>query len=274
MSTTNKVYLLGRSEAEEARIRKQNAFLAAESDAQLERIGIKEGERVIDIGCGPGGVLNLLGKRVGPSGSVLGLEANPNFVEQARSLIKDHALPQADVVEGDAYDTGLPRASFDGAHMRLVLCNIAEPERIVKEMVSLVRPGGWVASYEADYITHFCDPDLPAWRRLLDAFSAFSAGKGIDIHVGRRTHRLFRDAGVTDIHVDATVHVYPFGHERQSILVDFIRNVRDRLIDGGFYSAEELDRDVASLIDHLANPDVMVTSHMFYRLSGRVPHSR
>jgi tRNA A58 N-methylase Trm61 len=141
-------YLLGRGEGEEARLKRQIADLAPDSDAQLDKIGIKPGERVVDLGCGPGGVLHLLGKRVGPTGSVLGIERSGHFAGLARRFVADHALPQVEIREGDAYDTGLPRASFDGAHMRLVLVNVPEPERIVREMVSLVRPGGWVASFE------------------------------------------------------------------------------------------------------------------------------
>src|SRR5262249_23680104 len=148
-----------------------------------------------------GGVLHLLGKRVGPTGSVIGIERSPHFVDLARRFVADLALPQVEVREGDAYDTGLPRASFDGAHMRLVLINVPEPERIVREMVSLVRPGGWVASFEGDFLSHLCDPPLPAWTRLVDAYIAYSAAQGIDLFIGRRTHRLFRDAGVVDINV-------------------------------------------------------------------------
>lgn len=264
-------YLLGRAEAEEVRLKRQIANLAPDSDAQFDKIGIKPGERVVDLGCGPGGVLHLLGKRVGTEGSVLAIERSSHFVEQARRFVSDHALAQVEVREGDAYDTGLPRRSFDGAHMRLVLVNVPEPERIVREMVALVRPGGWVASFEADYFTHICDPPLPAWTHLLDAYTAYTVAQGIDIFVGRRIHRLFRAAGVEDIRVDAVVHVYPPGHDRRPILRDFITNVRDKLIGGGFITLSELERDMADLERHLAEPDVMVTSHMFFRLIGRVP---
>lgn len=264
-------YLLGRAEAEEVRLKRQIANLAPDSDAQFDKIGIKLGERVVDLGCGPGGVLHLLGKRVGPQGSVLGIERSTHFVEQARRFVNDHALAQVEVREGDAYDTGLPRRSFDGAHMRLVLVNVPEPERIVREMVALVRPGGWVASFEADYFAHICDPPLTAWTHLLDAYTAYTVKQGIDIFVGRRIHRLFRDAGVKDIRVDAVTHVYPPGHDRRPILRDFITNVRDKLIGGGFITLSELERGMADLERHLADPDVMVTSHMFFRLIGRVP---
>jgi cyclopropane fatty-acyl-phospholipid synthase-like methyltransferase len=55
-------YLLGYSDAEEARLGRQSADLAPDSDAQFEKIGIKPGERVVDLGCSPGSVLNLLAK--------------------------------------------------------------------------------------------------------------------------------------------------------------------------------------------------------------------
>jgi SAM-dependent methyltransferase len=264
-------YLLGRAEAEEARLKRQIANLAPDSDAQFERIGIRPGERVLDLGCGPGGVLHLLGKRVGPQGSVLGIERSAHFVALARRFIQDHALTQIEVREGDAYDTGLPRASFDGAHMRLVLVNVPEPDRIVREMMALVRPGGWIASFEADFMGHVCDPPLPAWDRLLAAYTAYTTKQGIDLFIGRRTHGLFRDAGVEDIRVDAVLHVYPPGHDRRPILRDFVNNVRDKLIAGGFISKAELDSDMADLERHLADPHVLVTSHSFFRLIGRVP---
>lgn len=266
-------YLLGRGEAEEARLKRQIADLAPDSDAQLEKIGIKPGERVVDLGCGPGGVLHLLGKRVGLTGSVVGIERSAHFVDLARRFVADNALPQVEVREGDAYDTGLSRQSFDGAHMRLVLVNVPEPERIVREMVSLVRPGGWVASIEADFLAHICDPPLPEWTRLVGAYTAYSAAKKIDLFIGRRTHRLFRAAGVVDICVDAVVHVYPPGHDRRPILRDFINNVRDKLVDGGFIERRDLERDLAALDRCLSNPEVLVTSHLFFRLWGRIPQS-
>lgn len=269
--TTPDVYLLGRAEAEATRLKRQIANLAPDSDAQFDAIGIKPGERVIDLGCGPGGTLHLLAKRVGRTGSVLGVDRSPHFVEQARRFVDDLGLSQVEVREGDAYDTGLPRGGFDGAHMRLVLVNVPEPERIVREMVSLVRPGGWVASFEADYLAHICDPPLPAWTRLLDAYTAYSESKGVDLFVGRRTQRLFREAGVSDMRVDAVVHVYPPGHDRRPILRDFIANVRDGMVDDGFISQAQLDSDMADLERHLSDQEVLVTSHMFFRLSGRVP---
>ena len=73
-------YHLGCSDAEKAPLKRQSAALAPESDAQFEMIGIKPGERVVDLGCGPGDLLSLLGKRVGPTGSVLGASSETHIL--------------------------------------------------------------------------------------------------------------------------------------------------------------------------------------------------
>jgi ubiquinone/menaquinone biosynthesis C-methylase UbiE len=264
-------YLLGRAEPETARLRRQIDNLAADSEAQLETIGIVPGERVVDLGCGPGGVLHLLARRVGPDGSVLGVERSPHFVRLAREFVAEQGCSQVEVIEGDAYDTGLPRASFDGAHMRLVLVNVPEPERIVNEMVALVRPGGWVASFEADFTTQICDPPHPARDRLREAYAAHAAALGIDLSIGQRTHRMFRDVGVDDIRVDAIVPIYPPGHERRTILIDFLNNTRSTLISGGFIGAAEFEDNMQALGRHIADPRTLVASSMFYRVCGQVP---
>jgi SAM-dependent methyltransferase len=265
------LYLLGRGGQEEERLKRQIADLAPDSDAQLEKIGIRAGEKIVDIGCGPGGVLHLLAKRVGPTGSILGIDHSAHFVDLARRFAADLGLTKVEVREGDAYNTGLPRASFDGAHMRLVLVNVPKPESIVREIVSLVKPGGWIASFEADFLPETTDPPAPEYARLRAAYDANARSQGIDLHVGRRTHRLFREAGLTDIHVDAAVHVHPVGHSRRSTFRDFVSNVRDKLIDGGFISRDDLERDLALLEEKLADDTVLMHSALYFRLWGRVP---
>jgi len=43
------------------------------------------------------------------------------------------------------------------------------------------------------------------------------------------------------------------------------------LIEGGFVGRSDLEREMTALERHLSNPEVLVTSHLLFRLSGRVP---
>ena len=83
--------------------------------------------------------------------------------------------------------------------------------------------------------------------------------------------RLFREAGLIDISVDAAIQPHPPGHSRRPIFRDFVVNVREQLIAGGFISAEDLERDLSAYERQLADPHVVATSCLYFRLHGRVP---
>ena len=262
-------YILGHSSAEEERLRRQARELEGESRWLFDRLDIRPGARAIDVGCGPQGTLDLLAERVGPQGAVVGIERDAQSVSLARKFVAGRGLANVEVVHGDVKATALPRGSFDVVHARLVLVNVPEPEGVVREMVGLARPGGVVASHEADYLAHVCDPPSPAWSRLFELFEGYSRASGIDLFVGRRTHRMLRDAGLVDIHVNPVIHVYPHGHSRRTIFWDFIRNVRERVIAHGLVRETELTQLMDELRRHLDDPGTLVVSHLFFQVWGR-----
>ena len=264
-------YLLGRSESEEARLRRQADELAGEARWLLDQLGIQPGARAIDLGCGPCGILDLLSERVGPSGRVVGVEKSERFVDLARTFVANRRLGNVDILLGDAKSTGLPRDSFDVGHARLVLVNVPEPERLICELVALVRPGGVIASHEADYLPHVCHPPSRAWARLFEIYEAYSRANGIDLFIGRKTCRMFRDAGIVDIQVKPIINVYPHGHNLRTIFCDFLQNVRDRLVAQGLISAGELKDLMEELKADLDDPGRLVVSHLFFQVWGRKP---
>jgi len=266
-------YVLGYRQEEQARLQQQAQELAHESDWLFDQIPLTRGARVVEIGCGPHGCLALLSERVGPTGRVVGVERSAEAVALARTLVSQRDLRNVDVLEGDARSTGLPPASFDVVTSRLVLVNVPEPEQIVAEAAALVRPGGWVAFHEADYVSHVCDPPSNAWTRLVELLQTFSAMNGIDPLIGRKLPRLLRDAGLTDIRVNPIIHVYPAGHGRRNLLLDFSENLTERLIAQKLIREPELTGLKAELSRHLADPDTLVVSHLYFQSWGRKPSS-
>jgi SAM-dependent methyltransferase len=80
-------YVLGGSDAERARLRAQAGEFEASAKWLLETIGLQPGARVLDVGCGPFGILALLADAVGSAGEVVGLEREHKFVEMARAEV-------------------------------------------------------------------------------------------------------------------------------------------------------------------------------------------
>ena len=267
--TEGEQYVLGYREAEQERLQRQAVELAHESSWLFDQLGPLDGARVLEIGCGPHGCLDQLSRRVGPAGSVVGVERSPEAVVLAKKMVASEGLTNVEVLERDARSTGFPRASFDLVTSRLLLVNIPRPEQVVSEAVALAKPDGWVAFHEADWVCHLCDPPLDAWTTIRDLFVRYAQRNGIDSYIGRRVPRLLRDAGIVDVAINPLVHVYPPGHARRSILLDFAENLSSRLVDDGLVSDIELTELKARLGEHLAANDTLVVSHLFFQVWGQ-----
>ena len=264
-------YLLGYRRAEQERLQEQARQLADESSWLFDQLAITSGARVVEVGCGPQGCLDLLAQRVGPSGNVIGVERSDEAVQMAREMLREQGLGNVEIVHGDARATGLPRGEFDLVTSRLVLVNVPRPEEIIAEAVALVKAGGIVAFHEADYVAHVCDPQLAAWDRALEVLNTYSCSAGIDLFIGRKLPRLLRDAGVDEIEVRPLVHMYPPGHGRRTILLDFVENLSGRLVETGTIGADELEALKRSLRQHLDDPNTVVVSHLFLQAWGHKP---
>ena len=264
-------YFLGQSSAERARLQFQAVEFEQRSRHHLERAGIQSGWRVIDVGCGPQGVLHVLADQVGPTGTVVGLERDERLVALARKFVAEHGFTNVEIVQGDARATGLPRGSFDLVHERLVLVNVPKPEQILAEMVALTRPGGVVAAWEADYLSWACYPAHPAWTRIMEALQALSLQDDQDCFIGRRLAGLMRAAGLVNVTQEVSVEEWPMGHARRMYLIHWSENVRERLVARGFFSDAELSELLATLREHLEDPCTVQISPVRFRAWGHKP---
>lgn len=265
------VYALGSDPAERERLRRQSEELSAHSSALLDNVGVEPGWLAIDLGCGPSGVLDLLAARVGPHGRVTGLEINPANVSLARRLAQERGLASVEVLQGDARQTGQPSSSFDLVHARTLLINVPDPAGIVAEMVRLARPGGWVAVMEPDVGLSICYPPDPAWDRVVELFLAVHEVDDADPYVGRRLPSLLREAGLTDVGVEAKADIYPPGHSRRTIRMDLVRSMRPKILARGLASEQELDALDRAGREHLARPGTLVMPNLLMMAWGRKP---
>ncbi len=250
--------VLGISAQERQRLLEQAKSLEPEARWLLDRIDVRRGWRVTDLGCGPIGILNLLSERVGPEGEVVGLDLEPRFLSVARQVVAKRGLTNVQLVEGDARSSSLPRDSFDLVHERLLLIGpVREP--VVAEMFALARPGRVAAAQEIDVFSAYCEPSHPAWDTLLEAFRSFVAGHGANLGGARQLPSLLRDGGFLNVEAEVHARLARVGEPRRLQLLALIASIREPLLRGGAYSGEELDALVASLRSHLQDPatDVM-----------------
>ncbi|MCZ6558187.1 MAG: class I SAM-dependent methyltransferase, partial [SAR324 cluster bacterium] len=118
MKTSSGRYPIEHSVGEIERLRMQAEAYAFDAEVMLDRIGVQQDWHCIDLGCGAGGITDLLSGRVGSEGRVLGLDADSAMVEAARTWAKDRGPKTVTYLHGDAYKTGLPREAFNLVHFR------------------------------------------------------------------------------------------------------------------------------------------------------------
>ena len=232
-------YALALSEEEVAR------YLAMASRARLEEApawsaaGIVPGARVADVGCGPGAALLSMAEVVGPTGSVVGVDADAGAVATAQGLIAASGLQHASAQVGSADDTGLPPGEFDVAVLRHVLAhNGGREEAIVRHLAELVRPQGCV---------YLVDVEMTAFRllgapeevlELADRYVQFQRGRGNDPHIGLRLGELLRLAGLAVLDHSGTygVMAMPPGLRPPAWAA------RDAMVSAGLATEDDVER--------------------------------
>jgi SAM-dependent methyltransferase len=267
----NSVYALGTNPAESARLQRQAEELAGDSVALLDKVAVGPGHNVIDLGCGPRGIVDLLAARVSPGGRVVGLDADPVHTGMVADLVASLGLDRVEIITADARRSGLPSGSFDLVHARTLLINVPDPGEVVAEMVRLAKPGGWVASMEPDTEFVLCHPPNAAYEHICKIFPLVFARNGADPHMGRRVPGLLREAGLEEVGVDVRAQVYPPGHTRRTVKLDLVRSMRPQVLELGLATETELEEWDASAREHLQQPQtVCMTGHLFLSW-GRKP---
>ncbi|MDP6341893.1 MAG: methyltransferase domain-containing protein [Alphaproteobacteria bacterium] len=251
-------YILKSNREEVRRLRAQAEALAAEAAVMLERIGIGAGWRCAELGCGAGGIMDLLSRRVGPAGKVVGVDLEAGNLAAARLWADDLGLANIEFVQADIIDSGLPAADFDFVHVRFVLTTVGRHHDVVAAAAELLRPGGVLAIEEADGFGVDCFPQHPAFYRLREILFAIFHQVG-DPDAGRKTFGLLRQAGLVDLHFRPCQAGAVSTDDMANYLPETVRSVRPVLLEAGLIGDGELDEVLAACETHLADPGTVST---------------
>jgi ubiquinone/menaquinone biosynthesis C-methylase UbiE len=239
----------------------------------LDRVGLQPGWQCLDLGCGALGIVEPLSRRVGPNGRVVGVDIDPKLLADARAFVDEAGLTNVEILEHDAYNTNLPRASFDFVHVRFLFAPVGRDGELLREMLALTRPGGIVAIQEPDANPWNCFPLHPSWERLKEAIlTAFRQGGG-DFNAGQRTYGMLRQAGFEDIQLRAAVLGLQSGHPYMRLPIQFATSLRQRIIDGGLLSEAELDDTIAACEQIAQDPETFVLTFVVTQVWGRKPQA-
>jgi SAM-dependent methyltransferase len=165
------------------------------------------GQRLLDVGCGPGTLTVDLARHVG---EVTGVDLSAPVVEEATAHAAAEQAGNVVFRAGDFRSMDLPDGGFDVVHAHQVLQHLRDPVGALAAMRRLARPGGIVAARDSDYTRFTWTPADPRLDRWLEIYLAVSDRNGAAADGGRWLLRWALDAGFAEGDVTYSTSTWTF----------------------------------------------------------------
>jgi SAM-dependent methyltransferase len=266
-------YVLATGEAADYRLRLLHGLYGPGTRRLLLDAGLRRGMRAADLGCGVGMVTALLADLVGPEGHVVGIDASAAQLAQARERLNAGGS-NTRFVEASATDTGLPPGSFDLVYCRFLLIHLTEPERALREMRALLKPGGILVCEDGDLTTSGSEPPS-AFGAFADLWGRLGPMRGVDYTLGRRLFHMVLAAGFPKPEITFNQPVVARG-ETKRLLELSVAEAGPAFVDAGLITAGELDRTLAEMRRLNADETVLAVMPRMAQVWARkpAPHPR
>ena len=112
------------------------------TEKTLERIGLKSGQCVLEVGPGPGRLLIPAAQKVLPGGEVVGIDIQPGMIERLKARAKTAQITNLSAILGDATQPIVPESSFDVVFLVTTLGEISDRAAVLAQCFRVLKPGG------------------------------------------------------------------------------------------------------------------------------------
>lgn len=162
-------------------------------------LDLQPGLSVLDVGSGPGYMALELGRRVGASGLVMGVDINATFVSQATERAQAQGLAQVRFQRAAFPPLPFADCCFDRTFCKNVLEYVDSAEETVREIARVTKSGGKVVLIDSDWDMLALDvTDEALHERILHAVKTTATREP---RIGRKLYCLCKTAGLREVTV-------------------------------------------------------------------------
>ena len=229
----------------------------------LLQCGVAAGWRCLEVGGGGGSIAGWLSEQVGCGGRVVVTDIDTRFLESFES-------ENVEIVRHDITRDPMPEGAFDLVHARMILIHLPERDEVLRRLVSVLKPGGWLACEEFDGVSAAPDDVTSPGETMLkthDAMQRLSADNQVDRRFGRLLFGRFRALGLVELQADAWMGMVQARSPMTTLLRASYELRRKAMIDAGYVTANEFEADLACM----ESDDFMMPSPIMWTVCGRRP---
>lgn len=214
---------------------------------ERDRLRLRAGERLLDVGCGLGDAALALGEDLGDEGEVVGVDASTEMLRVARTRASG-ARCRVRFSVGDALALDEPDGSFDAVRSERTLQWLADPRAAVEGMARVLRPGGRISLIDTDWSTFRIDVGDDHLTARVRA--ALRTERRRPSNVGRRLGTIVRAAGFAQVAETRATQVWTAWNPDESVAPEgcfSMQSLADDLVAAGQLDPSDTDRFVSTI---------------------------
>ena len=261
-------YVLGTAAAERERLGRQHAIWQADTLAAWDRAGFGRGQRLLDLGCGPGFAALDLAERVGPGGAVLAIDNAASYLEDLQQQAHSRQLRQlrtccfdlGAVSTPEQVDGAIGSGRWDGAWCRWLAMFLPDPAVLIDVVAQALQPGGRLVLHEyVQWDTYALHPHGEAVGCFVQRCIGHWQANGSDPHVARRLPALLEARGLRLLDARSLMACQPSDGAKARWLQDFLQCYTPQLAAAGLWSSAD-QRQLEAELEHAQHhPSLWVT---------------
>jgi len=207
-------------------LRAQGRLWNPVAHALFDRVGVREGWRVLEVGPGQGSLHLELRRRVG--GPIDAVEPSPAFVRRLKAICRRDGFGAGTIHAAPLAEAVLPDGHYDLIFARWVFLFLPDAAGHMRRLARALKPGGVMAIQDYYRETFGMVPRPPGWDRFLAADRLFFTDTGGDASIGSRLPELFEQAGLEVVEVTPTIMSGAPGSDVWRWLTSYSFSIMDR----------------------------------------------
>ncbi len=125
-----------------------NPMIRGVTRRTLDRLGLRPGQKILEIGPGPGRLLIPAARRIRPEGQAVGIDIQKGMIDRLEAAAKRAGVTNLTAILGDAAQAHVPEGTFDLVFLCTALGEIPDRAAALHQCYRALRPGGVLSSTE------------------------------------------------------------------------------------------------------------------------------
>lgn len=263
-------YFLGVHQAELTRLERQHLAWLPETERLIHEAGLRNCERILDLGCGPGFTTFMLAQHC-PNSVITGLDKANLYQNYLRHKIETNEVANIKSIRADVLDLAQQDGLFDAAFCRWFLAFLITDLSVVLQAIyDKLKPGGIFVPMEYLTLDTFTTvPPNKYFDTYKKAWKHFYLENGGDANIGTYLPDLLKEIGFTIEYKKCVGGMSPVNHRLWSWWKDAFDNFAPTFVEQGLMSQEDFEGMEAYWKQQIENRDSFIYTAIILQMVAR-----